>query len=106
MTEHKWRYSDSSQYDSVCEVCGCTDTSNSAKLPCFTDAPAIRLVRPMQMEYITVGKVLRYWAQDFYRISEKLFVDHCMKESGGSMNPHRVRAIYKQLMDEAGINQV
>ena len=103
MVEHQWRYSDSSQYDSVCEKCGCTDTSTSAKLPCSAEAPAIRLVRPMQMEYITVGTVLKWWAQDFYRITEKEFVDHCMKESNGSMNPDRVRAIYRQLREEAGI---
>lgn len=102
MSDHKWRYSDSSQYDSVCEKCGCIDTSTSAVLPCI-EAPAIRLVRPMQMEYITVGKVLRWWAQDFYRITEEQFVSHCMKESGGSMNPGRLKAIYSQLRQEAGI---
>lgn len=67
------------------------------------EAPAIRLVRPMQMEYLVVGKVIRWLSYDLYRITEKEFVDHCMRESHGSMNPNRLKAIYKQLMDEAGI---
>lgn len=67
--------------------------------------PAIRLVRPMQMEYITVGYVLRNLAYDLYRITEKQFVDMCMEKSNGSMNPQRCRAIYKHLMDEAGIRK-
>lgn len=69
----------------------------------MTEHPAIRLVRPMQMEYLTVGKVLRWLAYDFYRITEKEFVDHCMNESHGSMNPDRLKAIYRQLREEAGI---
>lgn len=103
VTTHEWRYSDSSSYDSVCVVCGCTDTSTSAKLPCTINEPAIRLVRPLQMEYMTVGKVVRWWGKDFYRITEQAFVDHCMKESNGSMNPVRLRTIYNQLMSEAGL---
>lgn len=68
-----------------------------------TDHPAVRLVRPMQMEYITVGYVLRNLAYDFYSMTEKQFVLMCMEKSNGSMNPQRCQAIYKQLMDEAGI---
>jgi hypothetical protein len=55
------------------------------------------------MEYVTVGKVLRYWAQDFYKITENQFIDHCMKESGGTMSAFNARIIYKQLMEEAGL---
>lgn len=59
--------------------------------------------RPLYMEYVTVGKVLRYWAQDFYKITENQFIDHCMKESGGTMSAFNARIIYKQLMEEAGL---
>ena len=62
-----------------------------------------RLVRPLQQEYIVVGTVLKWWAQDFYRITEKEFVDYCMKQSNGSMNPVRLRTIFNQLMNEAGV---
>jgi hypothetical protein len=57
----------------------------------------------MQMEYITIGKVLRWWGQDFYKITEDEFVNHCMKESGGGMHPLKLRGIYHQLMQEAGL---
>lgn len=103
VTTHEWRYSDSSSYDSVCVVCGCTDTSASANLPCTINMPAIRLVRPLQIEYITIGKVVRWWGPDLYRMTEDQFVNHCMKESNGSMNPVRLRTIYNQLMQEAGL---
>lgn len=66
---------------------------------------AIRLVRPMQAEYITVGHVLRWYANDFYDISEEQFVKDCMVKSNGSMNPNRVKAIYHQLREEAGLNE-
>ena len=102
MSEHQWRYSDSSQYDSVCERCGCTDTSTSANLPCTINAPAIRLVRPMQTEYMVVGKILDQWKEYLYMTDEQQFLHMCMKHSNGSMNPARIRAIYKQLMEEAG----
>lgn len=60
--------------------------------------------RPLYLEYITVGKVLRYWAQDFYKITENQFVDHCMKESGGAMSAFNARIIYNQLMKEARLD--
>lgn len=103
VTTHEWRYSDSSSYDSVCVVCGCTDISQSANLPCTINEPAIRLVRPLQIEYMTVGKVIRYWGNDFYKITEQQFVDQCMKESGGGMHPLKLIGIYHQLMSEAGL---
>lgn len=68
-----------------------------------TDDPAIRLVRPLYTEYIIVGKVVRSLAHDLYKTSENSFVDECMKASGGSMNPNRLREIYRELMEEAGL---
>ena len=67
-----------------------------------SETPAIRLVRPMQMEYQTVGYVLRY-EKSVYTMTDKEFVIACMVHSNGSMNPNRCKAIYSQLMDEAGI---
>lgn len=65
--------------------------------------PAIRLVRPLQMEYITVGKILLLWGNYFYKSTEHEFVTKCMQLSNGSMNPVRLRTIYNQLMSEAGL---
>jgi len=31
---HKWRFSDSSQYDEICDVCMVTENSPKAALPC------------------------------------------------------------------------
>lgn len=69
----------------------------------MTKDPAIRLVRPLQIEYITVGMILKNWGEYFYQSTEKEFVDKCMKLSNGSMNPIRVKTIYNQLMHEAGL---
>ena len=69
----------------------------------MTDYPAIRLVRPLYTEYIIVGKVVRSLSNDLYKMPENSFVDECMKASGGSMNPQRLKLIYKQLMEEAGL---
>lgn len=70
----------------------------------MTDEIAMRAYRPMQIEYMTVGKILRYLAYDFYKTTQKQFVIMCMEESNGSMNPDRCKAIYTQLMDEAGLS--
>lgn len=67
------------------------------------EAPAIRLVRPMQIEYIVVGGILTNWGNAVYEVSEDYFLKECMKKSNGSMNPQRVKAIYRQLREEAGI---
>lgn len=69
----------------------------------MAEAPAIRLVRPMQTEYMIVGFVLTNWKNYFYQATEEEFVSKCMTLSCGSMNPNRVKAIYKQLREEAGI---
>jgi hypothetical protein len=64
---------------------------------------APRLVRPLQMEYLIVGTILHNWQQYLYSSTEKEFLDKCMKLSNGSMNPIRVKTIYNQLMQEAGL---
>lgn len=68
-----------------------------------TKDPAIRLVRPLQMEYLTVGLILQSWQKYLYQSTEEEFVKRCMQLSNGSMNPVRLRTIYNQLMSEAGI---
>lgn len=69
----------------------------------MNEAPAIRLVRPMQTEYMIVGFVLTNWKNYFYQATEEEFVAKCMTLSNGSMNPNRVKEIYKQLREEAGL---
>lgn len=106
MSEHEWSFSDSGQYDFTCDRCGCTDRSKEAKMPCAgarVEQPAIRLVRPMQMEYMTIGMILTTYGNNIYSMSEDQFLHECMTQSNGSMNPHRVKAIYQQLRQEAGI---
>ena len=57
----------------------------------------------MQTEYMVVGKILDQWKEYLYMTDEQQFLHMCMKHSNGSMNPARIRAIYKQLMEEAGL---
>ena len=68
------------------------------------EQPAIRLVRPLQTEYIVVGGLLMNWHNTIYTLTEEQFVGECMRKSHGSMNPNRVREIYKELMEEAGVD--
>jgi len=65
--------------------------------------PAIRLVRPMQMEYMVVGTILNNWGKYLYRSTEEEFLMKCMTLSHGGMNPDRVKAIHRQLMQDAGL---
>lgn len=65
--------------------------------------PAIRLVRPMQTEYMVVGTILNNWGKYLYRSTEEEFLMKCMTLSHGSMNPDRVKAIHRQLMQDAGL---
>jgi hypothetical protein len=62
-----------------------------------------RTVRPIQLEYLTVGYIVRWYSQDLYTLTEKQFVDECMMRSGGGMNPKRAVDIYNELMYEAGL---
>lgn len=65
---------------------------------------AIRLVRPLQTEYMIVGGFLMNWQNAVYNLTEDQFVGECMRLSGGSLNPIRIKTLYQQLMEEAGLN--
>lgn len=60
-----------------------------------------RTICPLHAEYRHVGHVLTYC--DIYQMSEHMFVSCLMEKSGGGMNSVRVKEIYKQLMEEAGL---
>lgn len=68
----------------------------------MSDDPAIHLVRPLFIEYETVGHILKY-EKSVYTMPEDLFVGYCMYYSHGAMSPSKAREIHKQLMKEAGL---
>jgi len=73
-------------------------------MPCAgarVEQPAIRLVRPMQKEFIVVGGILMNWGNAIYKMSEEQLLHECMPQSNGFMNPQRVKATYQQLRQEA-----
>lgn len=57
----------------------------------------------MQMEYMVVGTILNNWGKYLYRSTEEEFLMKCMTLSHGGMNPDRVKAIHRQLMQDAGL---
>ena len=63
----------------------------------------IRLYRPLYIEYYTIGYILRY-EKYIYDMTENEFINACMVYSNGALNPHKCREIYRQLMEEAGLN--
>jgi len=61
-----------------------------------------RTVLPKAFEYRVISSML----QDFpfmYDMTEEEFVKHGMRRSSGGMNPNRLKEIYKELMEEAGL---
>jgi len=60
-----------------------------------------RAYRPLYTEYITVGYILRN--EPVYDMTEEQFVGCCVFYSGYGMNPTLAKAIYRNLMEEAGI---
>lgn len=68
--------------------------------------PPIRLVRPLQIEYIILGGILMNYQNEIYSMTEDQFIGLAMKKSNGSMNPNRIRLVYVQLMEEAGLTNV
>ena len=72
----------------------------------MTDEPAIRLVRPLQIEYIIIGGILMNYQNEIYTMSEDQFIKLAMTKSNGSMNPNRVKLIFALLMQEAGLTNV
>jgi hypothetical protein len=62
-----------------------------------------RAYRPLQTEYQVIGFVLSNWGSYLYKADEDEFVGKCMTASFGTMNPTRLREIYRMLIEEAGI---
>lgn len=58
--------------------------------------------RPLYVEYITVGHILRH-ERNVYEMTEEQFVESCMFYSGFGMNPSTAKVIYRDLMNEAGL---
>lgn len=58
--------------------------------------------RPLYLEYITVGHILRN-EKSVYELTQEQFVNLCMMYSGGGLSPFNARIIYNQLMEEAGL---
>lgn len=68
--------------------------------------PAIRLVRPLQTEYVTMANIFMTIGKDgIYEIPETKFVDLFMRHSNGAADPMRGKEIYEHLMKEAGLNK-
>lgn len=63
---------------------------------------APRLVKPLYNEYITVGYVLKN-ERFVYDFTEDEFIKACMIHANGSLNPSRLKEVYKMLMEEAGL---
>lgn len=68
--------------------------------------PAIRLVRPLQQEYMTVGYILSLYGSEFYKMPLNEFVHLAMTHAHGSLNPSNLKLIYLKLMEEAGLKIV
>lgn len=65
---------------------------------------AIKQYRPLHLEYHTMSKLLNtYGWNSPYSMSEEEFVGKFMFLSGGGINPTRIKAIYNELMEEAGL---
>lgn len=60
--------------------------------------------RPLYMEYVTVGYILRY-EKSVYEMTEEQFINSCLFYSHGAMSAFNARIIYKQLMKEAGLDE-
>jgi hypothetical protein len=58
--------------------------------------------RPLQIEYLTVGYILRY-EKSIYDMTEQEFQTACMIYSNGYMSPYRALEIKRALMEEAGL---
>ena len=58
--------------------------------------------RPLHVEYVTVGYILRY-EKSVYEMTEEQFINSCMFYSHGVMSAFNARIIYNQLMKEAGL---
>ena len=71
-----------------------------------TEQPAIRLVRPLQQEYMTVGYIVSLYGNTFYTLTLDDFLYLAMSHSNHSLNPSKLKLIYLKLMEEAGLKIV
>lgn len=62
-----------------------------------------RAVLPLNAEYIVIGQLLAYFKNLIYEMTEEQFTKIAMTKSRGAMNPVRVGQIYRELMEEAGL---
>ena len=62
----------------------------------------VRAVLPKMFEYMVIGDMLQDFPF-FYDLKEEVFLKNAMRRSGGAMNPNRLREIYRELMEEAGL---
>lgn len=60
-----------------------------------------RAVTPLRYEYLIVGNIVRGY--NIFAMTEREFVDMCMKDSGGHFNPARAKELYNRFMDDAGL---
>ena len=61
-----------------------------------------RAYRPLHVEYLTVGYILRN-GKSVYEMTEEEFINSCLFYSHGAMSAFNARIIYKQLLEEAGL---
>jgi hypothetical protein len=61
-----------------------------------------RAYRPLYMEYLTIGYILRY-EKNIYDMTEQEFQTACMVHSNGYMHPNRPIEILRALKGEAGL---
>jgi hypothetical protein len=71
-----------------------------------SNEPAIRLVRPLQQEYMTVGYIVSLYGNTFYTLTMDDFLYLAMSHSQHSLNPSNLKLIYLKLMEEAGLKIV
>lgn len=61
-----------------------------------------RAVTPLRYEYLIVGNIVRGY--NIFAMTQKEFVDMCMKDSGGHFNPNRAKELYMMFMEDAGLS--
>jgi hypothetical protein len=60
-----------------------------------------RAVRPLETEYMVIGDILNN--HNIYNLTDAQFIALVMKKSNGGMNPARVKQIYNNLCEDAGL---
>ena len=61
-------------------------------------------VRPLQNEYIVIGKVVS--SDDYLKWSRWEFISAVMKEARGHFNPDRASELYTRFMLDAGLRSI